>query len=94
MGLARARALAQMPGGGKVVVPGSATIDTGNPNKYVVTQHGSKAIINWDSFSIGPDGSVRFVQPGKDAVVLNRVVGNDVSRIFGSMSSNGQSLPG
>ena len=48
---------AQMPGGGKVVIPGSATIDTGNPNKYVVTQHGNKAIINWDSFSIGPDGS-------------------------------------
>ncbi|HWU84274.1 MAG TPA: filamentous hemagglutinin N-terminal domain-containing protein, partial [Rhodocyclaceae bacterium] len=81
---------AQMPGGGKVVVPGSATIDTRDPTRYVVTQSGNKAIINWDSFSVGAGNSVRFVQSGRDAVVLNRVVGNDVSRIFGSISANGQ----
>lgn len=81
---------AQMPTGGQVVVPGSATINTGNATNYVVTQHGDKAIINWDSFSIGAGNSVRFVQPGANSVVLNRVTGNDLSRIFGTLSSNGQ----
>lgn len=83
-------ASAQMPTGGQVVVPGSATINTGNSANYVVTQHGDKAIINWDSFSIGAGNSVRFVQPGANSVVLNRVTGNDLSRIFGTLSSNGQ----
>ena len=83
-------ACAQMPGGAVVVVPGSATVNTSDPRNYVITQHGSKAIINWDSFSIGSGNSVHFAQPGRDAVVLNRVVGNDVSNIYGSMSGNGQ----
>src|SRR5690606_20111318 len=82
-------ALAQMPTGGQVVVPGSATINTGNPSHYLVTQHGDKAIINWDSFSIGSGNAVQFVQPGARSVVLNRVVGNDPSSIFGRLSSNG-----
>lgn len=49
-----------------------------------------KAIINYDSFSIGAQESVRFVQPKASSCVLNRVVGNDPSAIYGKLSSNGK----
>lgn len=50
----------------------------------------NRAIINWDSFSIDSGEEVRFIQPAANATVLNRVVGNDPSSIFGRLQSNGQ----
>ncbi len=55
-----------------------------------ITQSSSKAIINWQSFSIGASESVQFAQPGRSAVTLNRVQGPQSSQIFGSLSANGQ----
>ncbi|MCE1274624.1 MAG: filamentous hemagglutinin N-terminal domain-containing protein, partial [Chlorobiales bacterium] len=55
-----------------------------------IDQTSSQAIVNWNSFSIGSGASVNFRQPGSDAVILNRVVGDNPSEIFGSMTSNGQ----
>ncbi len=56
----------------------------------MVQQTSARLIADWQSFSIGQGGSVRFVQPSSDAVALNRVLGNDPSRIFGSLSANGR----
>ncbi|WP_077038293.1 YDG domain-containing protein, partial [Pelomonas sp. KK5] len=50
----------------------------------------SGAILNWNSFSIGAQNAVNFVQPSSTSKVLNRVTGNDPSSILGSLSSNGQ----
>ncbi len=56
----------------------------------VVTQGTDKGIIDWRSFSIGPQETVRFDQPGRSSVTLNRVASSDISRIDGNLSANGQ----
>jgi filamentous hemagglutinin family protein len=49
-----------------------------------------KTSINWQSFSIGPTETVRFIQPSSSAIILNRVIGPDASSIMGSISANGR----
>ncbi|MFY7960065.1 MAG: filamentous hemagglutinin N-terminal domain-containing protein, partial [Elsteraceae bacterium] len=55
-----------------------------------MTQSSQKGIIDWRSFSIGPQEAVRFDQPGRSSVTLNRVTGTEASRIDGSLSATGQ----
>ena len=55
----------------------------------VITQGTDKGIIDWRSFSIGPQESVRFDQPGRSSVTLNRVTSSEISRIDGNLSANG-----
>jgi len=74
---------------GGTVVGGSATISQPAPNNLRVNQLSDKAIINWQSFSIGASESVRFQQPSSSSVVLNRVIGGDPSTIAGQLSANG-----
>ena len=88
MGLFAATAHA-LPQGG-VVQAGAVTISTPNAHSMVLNQATNKAVIDWQGFSIGAGQSVQFLQPGASAVALNRVVGGDVSSIFGSLSANGQ----
>lgn len=47
-------------------------------------------IIDYRSFNIGANETVRFIQPGADARVLNRVLGQEPSRIDGSLLANGR----
>ena len=47
-------------------------------------------IINWQSFNIGAGEVTRFIQQGSDGAVLNRVLGQDPSRILGALQSNGK----
>ncbi|WP_194848542.1 filamentous hemagglutinin N-terminal domain-containing protein [Candidatus Neptunochlamydia vexilliferae] len=54
-----------------------------------ITQSSAKAIAHWDDFSISKGQTLRFVQPSKDAAILNRVVGKNISRILGSLKANG-----
>src|SRR5258708_25659800 len=78
----------QLPTGGQVV-SGSATITT-TGNKLQVDQSSNKAILNWQTFSIGSGGWVNFSQPSSSAIALNRVLGNNPSEIFGRLTANGQ----
>ncbi len=48
-----------------------------------------RAVLNWDSFSIAEGETTRFIQPSADSAVLNRVIGNFQSEIFGTLTSNG-----
>jgi len=89
LGAMPALALAQMPTGGKVVA-GAATITNPDGSHTVVEQSSDKAVLNWQSFSIGQGGSVQFVQRDSSSVALNRVVGSDPSSILGNLSANGQ----
>ena len=69
------------------VVHGVATIDTAGGHMTVTNS--PNAIINWQDFSIGADQGVHFDQLDATSQVLNRVIGDDPSKILGSLSSNG-----
>lgn len=55
-----------------------------------IEQASAKLALRWDSFGISAGETVRFVQPGRHAVALNRVLGTEASRIFGRLEANGQ----
>lgn len=76
------------PSGG-VVTSGSATISQSG-NTTNITQSTAKATINWNSFSIASNETVNFNQPSKNAITLNRVIGNERSIIDGALNANGQ----
>ncbi|WP_082911042.1 filamentous hemagglutinin N-terminal domain-containing protein [Magnetospirillum moscoviense] len=80
-------ALANPQGGS--VVEGQATITTA-PNQLTVNQASDKAVINWQSFSIGAGETTRFVQPSASSIALNRVTGDQVSQILGTLTANGR----
>ena len=77
-----------LPGAGKVSA-GAATI-AAQGSAMTVTQTTDRAAINWQSFNIGKDSTVNFVQPGAGSVALNRIVGNEGSVIDGALKANGQ----
>jgi len=77
-----------LPTGGDVVA-GSASISQPNAQTMRINQSSPKAILNWLGFSIAPSEAVNFVQPNVSSVALNRVVGNQASEIFGSLTANG-----
>ncbi len=76
------------PAGGSVVA-GNASIVQATPDTLNVVQSSNKAIVNWQSFSIGAGETVNFQQPSAKSVTLNRVTGNNPSAIFGSLNANG-----
>ena len=82
-------AATDLPTGGNVV-SGTATISTPAAGVMQIDQSSQRAIINWDSFSIGAGAHVNFSQPGASSVALNRVVGGVPSEIFGRLTANGQ----
>lgn len=76
-----------LPTGGTVQA-GSATINQPSSQKMIIQQTTEKAIIDWQGFGIGSAEQVDF-QLSQGGVTLNRVTGNDVSQIFGKLTSNG-----
>ncbi len=72
------------------VVGGSATISQSNATSMTINQSSTRTAINWTGFGIGANETVKFVQPGRDSIALNRVTGQDPSLIYGKLSSNGQ----
>ncbi len=78
-------AAAQLPNGPSVQV---GTVDHSvNGRTMTIEQHSRHGIVNYQSFGIGADNTVTISLPSDDARYLARVVGNDVSRIFGSLNS-------
>jgi filamentous hemagglutinin family protein len=47
-------------------------------------------IINWQSFNIGAGEITRFIQQNAGSAVLNRVLGQDPTKILGALQSNGK----
>ena len=76
-----------LPTGGKVQA-GSATITQPSTKQITIHQATEKAIIDWQAFGVGSTEKVDFKVP-QGGVTLNRVTGNDVSQIFGQLTSNG-----
>ncbi|OCL98959.1 Heme/hemopexin-binding protein precursor [Aliarcobacter thereius] len=74
---------------GANVVSGNVNINQiGNITN--VNQTTNKAIVNWQSFSVGKNEVVNFNQPNINSSILNRVVGFDKSFIDGAINSNGK----
>ena len=86
---ARAHAQAVLPQGG-TVASGQVKIGTPTGNSLTINQGSSKAIVDWNSFSVGGNASVNFVQPNSSAAILNRVTGSTPSTIAGQINANGQ----
>ncbi|WP_198420814.1 two-partner secretion domain-containing protein [Massilia atriviolacea] len=70
------------------VVAGQATFSQ-QGNVFSITNT-PNTIINWQSFSVGAGDIARFIQQDANSAVLNRIVGQDPSRILGALQSNGQ----
>jgi filamentous hemagglutinin family protein len=81
----------QLPTGGSVA-SGTATIGTPQNGTLTINQSTDKAILNWQSFSIGQGGTVNFNQPNASSATLNRVLGSTPSSIAGTINAPGTVL--
>jgi len=74
---------------GPSVVAGQAQVSSSGATTFV-NQSTSKAIINWQDFSVASGATVQFNQPNSAAITLNRVTGANISTIDGAIRANGQ----
>lgn len=73
------------------VTPGSGTATaTAVGSKLTVNQTSNDVTLNWQSFNISADGTVRFVQPSATSVALNQINDANPSQIFGALNANGR----
>ena len=72
------------------VVAGEASIAGEGTAQVTITQQSARAILNWDSFSIGGQERTQFLQPSTTTVAANRITGGDPSQIFGRLDATGQ----
>jgi len=88
-----APAFAQLPTWNNFQVRGGV-VSVGTPTaggtQLGIAQSTQRAIIDWQGFSIGVGNTVNIRQPGVSSVLLNRVTGNELSTIAGSMNANGR----
>lgn len=84
------QAVDALPSGGNVVA-GTVTIGSPSPAARLdINQTSNRAVIEWNSFDIGQNAEVTFIQPNATAIVLNRVVGGTApSLIAGKLTANG-----
>lgn len=85
------------PARAELPVPASTLVGAGNVmapvvsgNAMTIRQLSDKATLNWKSFNIGPQNSVKFEQPSTTSVALNNIHQGDPSRIYGALTANGQ----
>lgn len=78
---------AEDPTGGNVVA-GAAAISA-RAGITDINQFSTRAVIDWNSFSVGASSQVNFNVPGATAATLNRVTGGSMSSIAGQINSNG-----
>ena len=78
-----------LPEGGQVIQGG---VQIGQPQNNIlqILQSSPSGIINWNSFNIDHNQLVQFLQPGASSALLNRVIGQDPSQIFGQIQANGR----
>src|SRR5512138_847707 len=76
------------PQGGEVVGGTGSISATGTTT--TVQQQTSSMAINWQSFNVAAGETVKFVQPTTTSVVLNRILDQNPSQIFGAIDANGR----
>lgn len=76
------------PSGGQVTV-GSGNISQSGLTT-TINQHSQNLSLNWQSFNIGADSTVNFVQPNAQSIAVNRIADANGSVILGRLNANGQ----
>eukprot|EP01034_Spumella_vulgaris_P000733 gene733-970_t len=86
-------ALALAQSTGLQAIHGAASLATQGNKTVITTQNGagtSHSALNWQSFGVAPGTVTQFNQPNAASTSINRVLGNNPSQIFGTLSSNGK----
>ncbi|MEQ6250659.1 MBG domain-containing protein [Sulfitobacter sp. HNIBRBA3233] len=78
-----------LPQGG-TVAQGDVSVSVPGAGVMVLDQGSDRAVMNWDSFSIGRGNSVEIRQPDRSSAILNRVTGATTSEIHGRLSATGE----
>lgn len=87
--------LAMALGGSVQAMPSGGTIRSGNGSiveqgqTMTVQQNSNHMAIDWTQFNIAKNETIRYAQPDKNAVALNRVTGGQQSLIEGNLNANG-----
>ncbi len=81
-------AATELPTGGNVV-GGQASINQSGTTMNI-NQVSNRAAVDWNTFNVGSNSTVNFVQPSSSAAILNRVLDANPSQIFGKINANGQ----
>jgi len=76
------------PVGGQVVSGSASIAQSGNTT--TIRQSSPDLVLNWQSFSIGSQETVDFLQPSASAIAVNRILGTTGSQILGHLDANGQ----
>ncbi|MBD8872544.1 YDG domain-containing protein [Rhodanobacter sp. DHB23] len=77
-----------LPTGGQVTGGTGQLAQHGNT--LTITQQSQNLSLNWQTFDIGSQSTVDFVQPNASAIAVNRIADTNGSRIFGHLDANGQ----
>ena len=77
-----------LPQGGTVAAGAAEIAQT--QAEMAIRQATESAVINWNSFNIAAGERVNIFQPSAQAALLNRVIGNNPSEIFGTLQANGR----
>jgi len=78
---------------GAQVIHGQASLLQQGNSLIITTRNGAgtnHSAINWLSFSVPGGSTTRFNQPNAQSLSINRVLGNNPSAIYGTLSSNGR----
>src|ERR1700687_1268668 len=76
------------PIGGQVVSGTGSIAQSGNTT--TIRQSSQDLLLNWQSFNIGSQETVDFLQPSASAIAVNRILGTNGSQILGHLDANGQ----
>jgi filamentous hemagglutinin family protein len=88
LGVATSAYAGNTPTGGQIVSGAGQIQQVGNVT--TIRQDSSTLMLNWQSFNVGAGQTVDFVQPGSNALAINRIFGNTPSEIDGHLNANGQ----
>jgi filamentous hemagglutinin family protein len=74
---------------GQQVIAGSAEFKQSG-NTLNVLQQSQNLSASWNTFNIGSQAEVNFVQPNNSSIAVNRVLDSNGSQIMGRLNANGQ----
>ena len=73
---------------GATVTAGTAAIAQDGSKMTITTS--DKVVMNWQNYNIAKGETVQYIQPSASSVALNRVIGNEASSIYGTLTANGK----